>query len=75
MKTTFFNGDLDEDIYMEQPEDFSTPGQEKKICKLVKSLYGLKQALKQLHEKFDNVIMVHGFKINKCDKYVYIKDT
>ena len=75
MKTTFLNGDLDEDIYMEQPEDFSSLGQEKKVCKLVKSLYGLKQALKQWHEKFDNVIMVHGFKINECEKCVYIKDT
>ena len=48
VKTTFLNGDLDEAIYMEQPEGFSTTGQKKKkICKLVKSLYDLKQALKQ----------------------------
>ena len=48
-------------IYMVQPESFSTTGQEKKVCKLVKSLYGLKQASKQRHEKFDNVMMSHGF--------------
>ena len=42
VKTTFFNGELDEEIYMEQPEGFIVPGQEKKVCKLVKSLYGLK---------------------------------
>ena len=47
VKTTFLNGDLDEGIYMEQPEGFSASGQEKKVCKLVKSLYILKQALKQ----------------------------
>ena len=47
IKTTFINGDLDEEIYMEQPERFSTLGQEKKVYKLVKSLYGLKQAAKQ----------------------------
>ena len=35
---------------MEQPEGFSALGQEKKVCKLVKSLYGLKQAPKQWHE-------------------------
>ena len=48
----------------------STPGQEKKVCKLVKLLYGLKQAPKQWHEKFDNVMMSHDFKINECDKCV-----
>ena len=40
----------------------------------MKSLYGLKQAPKQWHEKFDNVMMSHGFKINECDKCVYVKD-
>lgn len=34
-------------IYMKQPEGFAVPGQEKKECKLIKLLYGLKQALKQ----------------------------
>ena len=42
VKTTFLNGDLDEEIYMEQLERFSSPRQEKKVCKLVKSLYGVK---------------------------------
>ena len=44
VKTAFLNGDLDEEIYMEQPEGFIIPGQEKKVCRLVKSLYGFKQA-------------------------------
>ena len=42
VKTAFLNGDLNEEIYMEQPEGFLFPGQEKKVCRLVKSLYGLK---------------------------------
>ena len=74
VKTTFLNGDLNEEIYMEKPEGFSAPGQEMKVCRLVKSLYGLKQAPKQWHEKFDNVMLSHGFKINECDKCVYVKD-
>ena len=75
VKTTFLNGDLDEEIYMEQPEGFIVPGQEKKVCRLVKSLYGLKQAPMQWHEKFDSVIMTNGFKINECDKCVHVKNT
>ena len=62
VKTVFLNGELDEEIYIEQLEDFFAPRQEKKVCKLVKSLYRLKQAPKQWHEKVDNVMMSHGFK-------------
>ncbi|KAH9669996.1 hypothetical protein KPL70_022027 [Citrus sinensis] len=75
VKTAFLNGDLDEEIYMEQPEGFVLPGNEKKVCKLIKSLYGLKQAPKQWHEKFDSVILSHGFKHNNADKCVYFKYT
>ncbi|GKC60429.1 zinc finger, CCHC-type containing protein, partial [Tanacetum coccineum] len=45
VKTAFLNGDLEEEIYMEQPEGFTPPG---KVCKLIKLLYGLKQAPKQV---------------------------
>ena len=75
VKTAFLNGDLDEEIYMEQPEGFVAPGREKKVCKLVKSLYGLKQAPKQWHQKFDSVVLDNGFKINECDKCIYVKNT
>ncbi|KAK6140518.1 hypothetical protein DH2020_025748 [Rehmannia glutinosa] len=60
---------------MEQPEGYVAPGEERKVCKLVKSLYGLKQAPKQWHEKFDSTMKSNGFKINECDKCVYIKST
>ncbi|KMQ72766.1 hypothetical protein BPMI_02479c [Candidatus Burkholderia pumila] len=73
VKTIFLNGDLDEKIYMEQPEGFVAPGTEKKVCKLVKSLYGLKQAPKKWHEKFDHAIITSGFKTNESDKCVYVK--
>ena len=74
VKTAFLNGELEEEIYMEQPEGFIVPGKEKKVCRLVKSLYGLKQAPKQWHAKFDQIMLANGFKINECDKCVYIKN-
>ena len=46
VKTGFLNGELDEKIYMDQPDGFVVSGQEAKVCKLLKSLYGLKQAPK-----------------------------
>jgi hypothetical protein len=46
VKNASLNGELDEEIYMEQPEGFIVLRKEKKMCRLVKSLYGLKQALK-----------------------------
>lgn len=73
VKTAFLNGDLDEEVYMEQPEGFVLPGNEHKVCKLTKSLYGLKQAPKQWHEKFDSVILEYGFTHNSADKCVYSK--
>ena len=44
------------------------------MCKHIKSLYGLKQAPKQWHAKCDQTMLSKGFKINECDKCVYIKD-
>ncbi|GKE34603.1 zinc finger, CCHC-type containing protein, partial [Tanacetum coccineum] len=73
VKTAFLNGDLDEEVYMKQPEDFVMPGNEHKVCKLVKSLYGLKQALKQWHQKFDEIVMSSSFLLSQSDKCVYSK--
>ena len=73
VKTAFLNGDLDEEVYTRQPEGFVVPGQEHKVCKLVKSLYGFKQAPKQFHQKFDDIVLKNGFFINNADKSVYAK--
>ncbi|KAL0392633.1 UNVERIFIED_CONTAM: Retrovirus-related Pol polyprotein from transposon TNT 1-94 [Sesamum radiatum] len=73
VKTAFLYGELDEEIYMDQPEGFVAHGNERKVCKLVKSLYGLKQAPKQWHEKFDQTILAFGFSVNENDKCIYCK--
>ena len=44
VKTTFLHGDLEEEIYMQQPQGYEMKGKEKLVCRLKKSLYGLKQA-------------------------------
>ena len=73
VKTAFLHGDLDEEIYMEQPEGFVLKGDEHKVCGLVKSLYGLKLVPKQWYEKFDDVIVSDGFRHNNADKWLYSK--
>ena len=75
VKIAFLNGDLDEEVYMEQFESFVLPRNVKKVCKLVKSLYGLKQAPKQWHEKFDLAILSDSFLHNSSDKCMYSKFT
>jgi hypothetical protein len=73
VKTAFLNGELDEEIYMNQSDRFVTPGQENKVCRLRKSLYGLKQPPKQWHEKFDRTLISGGFVVNEADTCVYYR--
>ena len=73
VKTSFLNGELDEEIYMDHPEGFIADGQENKVCRLIKSLYGLKQAPKQWNEKFDNTLTATGFAVNEADTCVYYR--
>ena len=61
VKTAFLNGDIDETIYMVQPENFVSGATKKKVCKLKKSIYGLKQASRQWYYKFHQVIISSGF--------------
>ncbi|GKA88639.1 zinc finger, CCHC-type containing protein [Tanacetum coccineum] len=73
VKTTFLYDELDYVAYMSQPRGFIMPGNENKVCKLIKSLYGLKQAPKQRHQKFDEVVLSNGYLLNQADKCVYSK--
>ena len=70
VKTAFLNGDLNDEIYMDQPECFVEAGQESKVCKLT---ICLEKAPKQRHEKFDSCMIENGFKTNECDKCIYHK--
>jgi hypothetical protein len=56
---------------MDQLDGFVANGQEGMVCKLLKSIYGLKQDPKQWHEKFDKTLTSVGFVVNEANKYVY----
>ena len=76
VKTAFLNGYLDESIYMVQPDGFKVKDQENKVCKLLKSIYGLKQASRSWNIRFDQVVKTYGFEQNVDEPCVYkhIKD-
>ncbi|KAK8660209.1 hypothetical protein V6N13_051143 [Hibiscus sabdariffa] len=73
VKTDFLNGKLDEDVYMTQPEGFVTLGNARKVCKLQRSIYGLKQASQSWNLRFNDAIKEFGFIRNDDEPCVYKK--
>ncbi|KAJ9567049.1 hypothetical protein OSB04_003015 [Centaurea solstitialis] len=73
VKTAFLNGKLTEDVYMEQPEGFEDPKNPNKVCKLLKSIYGLKQASRSWNLHFDERIKEFGFTKSEFEPCVYTK--
>ena len=73
VKTAFLNGNLEENIFMSQPEGFIAQGQEQKVCKLNRSIYGLKQASRSWNIRFDTAIKSFGFDQNVDEPCVYKK--
>jgi hypothetical protein len=73
VKTAFLHGELQEEIYMDQLEGSMVLGKEDFVCKLKKSLYGLKQSLRQWYKRFDSFMIYNGFKRSQYDSCVYIK--
>jgi len=73
VKMTFLNGDLEEEVYMTQPKGFYSNNGAHLVCKLKKSIYGLKQASCQWYLKFHNVILSFSFFENNMDQYIYHK--
>ncbi|CAM6116227.1 unnamed protein product [Calypogeia fissa] len=69
--TAFLNGTLDELIYMLQPAGFEEPGKEHLVCKLNRSIYGLKQSPRVWYEEVDNFLRSIGCIRSKLDPNLY----
>ncbi|KAJ9544308.1 hypothetical protein OSB04_024015 [Centaurea solstitialis] len=73
VKTAFLNGKLTEDVYMQQPEGFVDSKNPNKVCKLLKSIYGLKQTSRSWNLHFDERIKEFGFAKSEFEPCVYTK--
>ena len=73
VKIAFLNGDLHEEVYMDQLEGFQDKGKEHMVYKLKKSIYDLKQTSKQWYLKFHEILITFGFKDNLVDQCIYLK--
>lgn len=71
--TAFLNGDLEEEVYMNQPQGFMKKGDEEKVCLLQKSLYGLKQAPRAWNTKLNETLTKIGFNRLPTEPCVYKK--
>ena len=69
----FLNGNIEEDLYIVQPEGFVDPGNANKVCKLQRSIHGLMQASQSWNLRFDEVIKVFGFVQNVEETCIYKK--
>ena len=73
VKTAFLNGNLVEDVYMTQPDGFVLDGKSNMVCKLQRSIYGLKQASRSWNIRFDEAVKEFGFIQNEDEPCVYKK--
>ncbi|KAE8297894.1 Copia protein Gag-int-pol protein Copia VLP protein Copia protease [Larimichthys crocea] len=71
--TAFLNGHLEEEIYMEQPDGYIKPGQEHLVCKLKKSIYGLKQSPRCWSKTFTESMKDIGFNQSTSDPCVFVR--
>lgn len=71
VNTAFLHENLDKQFFMEQLEGFLEKRNENKACLLQKSLYGLKQSLRQWYKRFNDFVLLNGFSRNSYDHCVY----
>jgi hypothetical protein len=73
VKSAFLNGELEEEVYIEQLEGFQLSENTDYVCKLKKALYGLKQAPRTWYSRLDKYLSQAGFRKGSADNNLYIK--
>jgi hypothetical protein len=73
VKTTFLNGFIEEEVYIEQPQGFEVENGKTHVCNLKKALYGLKQDPRDWYGRIDSFLMSLGFTKSKFDSNLYFK--
>jgi hypothetical protein len=73
VKTTFLNGAIEEEVCIEQPQGFEVHSKDTHICRLKKSLYGLKQALRAWYARMDSYLTRLSFSKIHADPNLYYK--
>ena len=73
VKNTFLHGDLEEEVYMDIPPSFEDTKTSGKVCRLKKSLYGLKQSPRAWFDRFTQAMIKYGFKQSYADHTLFIK--
>ena len=73
VKSTFLNGVLKQEVYVEQPLGYEVASEEHKVYRLKRSLYGLKQAPRTWYSRIDSYLMSNGFRKSNGEPTLYIK--
>jgi hypothetical protein len=71
VKTSFLNVDIEEEVYIEQPDGFMIHKKESHVCRLKKTMYGLKKEPRAWYEKIDGFLMILGFNKSVVDPNLY----
>ena len=71
VKTTFLNGIIQEEVYIEQPQGFEMHGRESHVCRLKKALYELKQAPRAWYSRMDTYLQQLGFQKSEANPNLY----
>ena len=74
VKTTFLNGVIEEEVYIDQPQVFEFEDRGNHVCKFKKAMYGLKQAPRAWYGRIDSFLTSMGLAKSKVDPNLYYKD-
>jgi hypothetical protein len=73
VKNAFLHGELQEEVYLDQPPGYEDKSHPNYVCKLRKALYGLKQALRAWHDKIAEYLVTIGFRMSDADHSLYVR--